>query len=300
MQRAMRKGFCATCAIGQRNTGSEQPRFLQSSLLYSYSFHVSQFDNAQPDLFLSFETFTTVSVRQHFLPYPWKMSILRTGPLITGLRLANWSDDRTLLNKLLSLYHTSIRTIRTPSRRGRDSMPQSFIPLTTTTTSRSVANNPLHTLHLTLEAPVSLALLDWLTKSNPTIRPRVLELELRRCPDPAVFTELLAVRNTNIAISACATNSHYSRRDPCCIAPRWIPRVAVLGTPVCRRAPALVRIYAMQLLRRDLRRFLSARRFVLDRTHLGQILNAHPLSEESLQRLNLYVKGPVLYSDYCS
>lgn len=37
-----------------------------------------------------------------------------------------------------------------------------------------------------------------------------------------------------------------------------------------------------------------------NRTHLGQILNAHPLSEESLQRLNLYVKGPVLYSDYCS
>jgi hypothetical protein len=34
-----------------------------------------------------------------------------------------------------------------------------------------------------------------------------------------------------------------------------------------------------------------------NRTHLGQILNAHPLSEGSLQRLNLYVKSPVLYSN---
>ena len=35
-----------------------------------------------------------------------------------------------------------------------------------------------------------------------------------------------------------------------------------------------------------------------NRTHLGQILNAHPLSEESLQRLNLYVKSSVLYSNH--
>jgi hypothetical protein len=34
-----------------------------------------------------------------------------------------------------------------------------------------------------------------------------------------------------------------------------------------------------------------------NRTHLGQVLNAHPLSEESLQRFNPYVKSPVLYSN---
>jgi hypothetical protein len=58
-----------------------------------------------------------------------EVSILRTGPLITCLRLANWSDDSTLLSKRLSLCHTSLRTL---SLHGGASVP-CFFPTTSLT-----------------------------------------------------------------------------------------------------------------------------------------------------------------------
>jgi hypothetical protein len=75
------------------------------------------------------------------IPDEGEVSILRSGPLvdlIMGFRFANWSDDRTLLNKLLSLYHTSLRTL---SLRGRGSVPQFFNRLTTTPRSVKAANS---------------------------------------------------------------------------------------------------------------------------------------------------------------
>jgi len=40
-----------------------------------------------------------------------KVSILRGGPAITVLRVENWSDDTSVLDKLLNLYHPSLCTL---------------------------------------------------------------------------------------------------------------------------------------------------------------------------------------------
>ena len=102
----------------------------------------------------------------------------------------------TLLNKLLSLYHTSLRTL---SLRG--ACISHFFP---TTSWPLVAASPLHPLHLTLEPPVPPALLDRLTNPNPTIRPHVLALEFTRRPEPTVLAALLAAHCTNAVFTALA------------------------------------------------------------------------------------------------
>ena len=138
-----RKGSCSTCANARRNAGLGATSLSPVSLLCSCSFHASLYGCAQLDLF---------SHSKHTQLYQYgskpfcilddrEVPILRTGPLvdpITGSRFAKWSDDRTQLNKLLSLYHTSLGTIPLwPRQRAR-----LFNLLTTT--PRSVAASPLH------------------------------------------------------------------------------------------------------------------------------------------------------------
>jgi hypothetical protein len=73
------------------------------------------------------------------IPDNEELSVLRTGSLITCLRLANWSDDRTLLNKL----HTTLFLWDA-------SVPYSFL----TTVRPLVAASRLHPLRRSLEPPV--------------------------------------------------------------------------------------------------------------------------------------------------
>ena len=121
-----------------------------------------------------------------------EVSILRAGPVITTLRLTNWSADRSLFNKLLELYHPSLRTL---SLRGA---PSSF-PLLTTL----VPTTPLQPLHLALEPPLAPALRDWLI--NPTNRPRVRAFEFTRRPEPAVLAALLTAHGNTLTALALPT-----------------------------------------------------------------------------------------------
>ncbi|KAN0130031.1 hypothetical protein V8E53_012185 [Lactarius tabidus] len=75
------------------------------------------------------------------------LSILRSGPRITALHLANWSNEMTLLGALLSLYHNN-STLRTLSLRGT---PASF-----SVSSRSPSLSALPQLNLTLEPSLAL------------------------------------------------------------------------------------------------------------------------------------------------
>jgi hypothetical protein len=77
--------------------------------------------------------------------------MLHTGLLITVL--ANWSDDRTLLDKLVSLFRTSLCTL---SLRGSSSV-LNILLLLTTTTRPSVITTPAYALHLTLDFEHCLA-----------------------------------------------------------------------------------------------------------------------------------------------
>jgi hypothetical protein len=121
-----------------------------------------------------------------------EVSILRAGPVITTLRLTNWSADRSLLNKLLELYHPSLRTL---SLHGA---PSSF-PLLTTL----VPTTPLQPLHLALEPPLAPALLDWLI--NPTNRPHVRAFEFTRRPEHAVLAALLTAHGNTLTALALPT-----------------------------------------------------------------------------------------------
>ena len=120
------------------------------------------------------------------------LSILRSGPRITALRLANWSNDTSLLGTLLSLYH---RTLRTLSLRGTSASFSVPPPLST----------PSCPLSLTLDPSLALvpALMGWLTDtSNP---PLIRALEFIRQPEPAVLAALLAAHGATLNILALPT-----------------------------------------------------------------------------------------------
>ena len=78
-----------------------------------------------------------------------EISMLHTGPFIKVLLLVkNWSDDRTLLNKLLSLYRTSLCTLSLCCS------VLHILPPLTTTTPPSVIATPADPLHLVLGIPI--------------------------------------------------------------------------------------------------------------------------------------------------
>ena len=120
------------------------------------------------------------------------LSILRSGPRITALRLANWSNDASLLGTLLSLYH---RTLRTLSLRGRSASFSVPPPLST----------PSCPLSLTLEPSLALvpALMGWLT--DPSNPPLVRALEFIRQPEPAILAALLAAHGATLNVLALPT-----------------------------------------------------------------------------------------------
>ncbi|KAI9459663.1 hypothetical protein BJY52DRAFT_1416015 [Lactarius psammicola] len=145
------------------------------------------------------------------------LSILRSGPRITTLRLANWSSDTSLFGKLLSLYR---RTLRTISLRGT---PASY--------SASSASSPLPTplcpLNLTLEPSLTLAsaLVGWLT--DPSTAPLVRALEFVRQPEPVVLATLLAAHGTTLTALALPT---LTTADVAVIAAHGCSRLEALRT----------------------------------------------------------------------
>lgn len=120
------------------------------------------------------------------------LSILRSGPRITALRLANWSSDTSILGTLLSLYH---RTLRTLSLRGT---PASFAAPPVS----PLLSTPPCPLALTLEPSLALApvLINWLT--DPNTAPLVRTLEFTRQPESAVLAGLLAAHGATLTALA--------------------------------------------------------------------------------------------------
>jgi hypothetical protein len=145
-----------------------------------------------------------------------------TGLLITVLRLIDWPD-----------YHTFLRAL---SRRGSGSVPY-ILPSLTTATQPQVIATPVRSLHLTLEPPFPPALLDRLTNSNTSIRPRVLTLEFIRQPEPTVLEALLATHgmNTHSALTALALPTITTAR-------RMRPRPSATGA--CLESQRLEHPYA--------------------------------------------------------
>ena len=145
------------------------------------------------------------------------LSMLRSGPRITALRLANWSNDTSLLGTFLSLYHGSLRTL---SLRGN---PSSFsVPPTPTALS-----TPLYPISLTLEPSLALipALMNWLT--DPKDAPRIHTLEFTRQPEPAVLTALLAAHSSTLKTLALPT---LTVADAAAVAAHGCPRLEALRT----------------------------------------------------------------------
>ena len=145
------------------------------------------------------------------------LSMLRLGPRITTLRLANWSNDTSLLSTFLSLYHGSLRTL---SLRGT---PSSFsVPSTPTALS-----TPLYPISLTLEPSLALipALINWLT--DPNSSPRICALEFTRQPKPAVLAGLLAVHSSTLKALALPT---LTVADAAVVAAHGCPRLVALRT----------------------------------------------------------------------
>ncbi|KAI0290432.1 hypothetical protein B0F90DRAFT_1825080 [Multifurca ochricompacta] len=132
---------------------------------------------------------------------------LRSGPSITSLRLANWSSDRLLLEKLLSIYGNSLRTLSlrgtTNSNPNSNSIPTTPIPLS------SPLPTPLHSLHLTLEPPLTPSLHEWLTNCSHTndqrTRPRIHALEFTRQPEFDTLAALLAAHGETLMTLALPT-----------------------------------------------------------------------------------------------
>jgi hypothetical protein len=119
------------------------------------------------------------------------LSILRSGPPITALRLANWSNDMSLLGTLLSLYPSTLRTLSLRGTPASFCVPPVLPHLST----------PWRSFSLTLEP--SLALMDWLTDlRNP---PLVHALEFIRQPEPAVLSALLAAHGGTLTTLALPT-----------------------------------------------------------------------------------------------
>ena len=180
------------------------------------------------------------------------LSILRSGPCITSLRLANWSSDTSLLGKFLSLYH---RTLRTLSLHGT---PTSFyLPR-----SSPFFSAPLSPLDLTLEPSLAAApaLADWL--ANPGTGPPVRALEFTRQPEPAVLAAMLATHGASLTALALPT---LTIADAARIAAHGCPRLEALRTehpyatlpprPLCARLRfvALAASPALALVREEAR-----------------------------------------------
>lgn len=168
-----------------------QPGCLQT---HSFSYAVSWFPNLKSlDLAFYSSSKATPSYQSDSKPFLFlkdeEISILRSGPIITVLRLSNWSGDRSLLDRFLTLYNSSLRTL---ALRGT---PFSF-PAPTT----SLSATPLHPLHLTLEPPLAPALLDWLT--NPAVRPHLRALEFTRQPHHVALAALLSAHGDSLAALA--------------------------------------------------------------------------------------------------
>lgn len=138
-------------SITQRNAGPGTTPLSPARLPRPCSFLVSQSDNARLGLFLRWKS--TLTHRRDNKPshilYGEDISMfkLRTVPLITDL-LANWTDDRTLLNKILSFYRTSLCAL---FLRGIGNVFYIVHPLTTTS---SVIAAPAHLLRLRLETTI--------------------------------------------------------------------------------------------------------------------------------------------------
>jgi F-box-like len=141
------------------------------------------------------------------------LSTLCSGPPISALRLANWSSDTSLLDKLLGLYQPSLRVL---SLRGAHS---SF---STPATSRLASH---HALDLTLQPPLASTLLDWLT--NRTTRPRIHTLEFIRQPEHAVLAALLATHGDGLKSLALPT---LTTADAALVAAHCSPRLKSLRT----------------------------------------------------------------------
>jgi hypothetical protein len=123
------------------------------------------------------------------------LSILRSGPPITTLRLANWSNDTSLLGTLLSLYHPTLRTLSLRGTPASFSVPPVLPHLST----------PSCPFSLTLEPSLALVpvLMDWLTDSrNPAL---VHALEFIRQPERAVLSALLAAHGATLTMLALPT-----------------------------------------------------------------------------------------------
>jgi len=142
------------------------------------------------------------------------LSLLRFGPRITALRLANWSSDTSLLGALLSLYHRTLRTLSLRGTPASFSVPPASPPLPT----------PLCPLNLTLEPSLALVpgLVDWLT--DPSTAPLVRALEFVRQPEPAVLATLLAAHGTTLTALALPM---LTAAD---VAARRCPRIEALRT----------------------------------------------------------------------
>ena len=123
------------------------------------------------------------------------LSILRSGPRITVLRLANWSSDTSLLGTLLSLYHPTLRILSLCGTPASFSAPPAS-PLLLT---------PQCPLDLTLEPSLALvpALVGWFT--DPNTAPLVRTLEFTRQPEPAVLAALLAAHGATLTALALPT-----------------------------------------------------------------------------------------------
>jgi hypothetical protein len=145
------------------------------------------------------------------------LSMLRSGPRITALRLANWSNDTSLLGTFLSLYHGSLRTL---SLRGT---PASFsVPSTSTPLSA-----PRCPLSLTLEPSLALipVLMTWLTGPNNPLLIRALEF--MRQPEPVVLAALLATHSGTLMALALPT---LTVADVAVVSAHGCPRLEALRT----------------------------------------------------------------------
>jgi hypothetical protein len=123
------------------------------------------------------------------------LSMLRYGPRVTALRLANWSNDTSLLGTFLSLYHGTLRIL---SLRGT---PASF----SSPSASPRLSTPLCPISLTLEpslAPIP-TVMNWLSDINNP--PLIRALEFMRQPEPAVLAALLAAHSGTLTVLALPT-----------------------------------------------------------------------------------------------
>ncbi|KAI0041000.1 hypothetical protein FA95DRAFT_1502018 [Auriscalpium vulgare] len=145
------------------------------------------------------------------------LALLRTGPALASLRLANWSHDPALLAQLLAVYPA----VRALALRG------------TAAGLRRVPAGPLpHGLRLTLQPPAPPALLRWLADCPA---PALRTLEFTRQPPAAVLERLLAAHGPTLralAVPSLLASARALVRARC-------PRLAVLRVEHPWTSPAV-------------------------------------------------------------